>query len=100
MYPDVLLLIDGEWCKAQSGKTIPVVNPATGDPIGTVAHAEKPDLDRALAAVEKGFHIWRKTSAFDRYKVMRKAAELLRSRAEAIAPLLTMEQGKPLAEAK
>ena len=89
MYPDVLLLIDGEWCKAASGKTIPVVNPATGDPIGTVAHAEKPDLDRALKAVEKGFQTWRKTSVFDRYKIMRKAAELLRSRAESIAPLLT-----------
>ncbi|RPI44403.1 MAG: NAD-dependent succinate-semialdehyde dehydrogenase [Betaproteobacteria bacterium] len=100
MYPDVLLLIDGVWCKAASGKSIPVVNPATGDQIGTVAHAQQPDLDRALAAVEKGFHKWRKTSAFDSYKIMRKAAELLRSRAESIAPLLTMEQGKPLAEAK
>jgi succinate-semialdehyde dehydrogenase/glutarate-semialdehyde dehydrogenase len=100
MYPNVLLLIDGEWCKAQSGKTIPVVNPATGDPIGSVAHAEKPDLDRALHAVEKGFQVWRKTSAFDRYKIMRKAADLLRSRADTIAPLLTMEQGKPVAEAK
>ena len=46
-YPDVLLLIDGAWCKAASGKTLPVVNPATGDPIGTVAHAERADLDRA-----------------------------------------------------
>jgi succinate-semialdehyde dehydrogenase/glutarate-semialdehyde dehydrogenase len=100
MYPDIQLLIDGVWCKAESGKTIPVVNPATGEQIGTVAHAEKADLDRALAAVEKGFQVWRKTSAFDRYKVMRKAADLLRARAETIAPLLTMEQGKPLIEAK
>ncbi len=100
MYPDIQLLIDGVWCKAESGKTIPVVNPATGEQIGTVAHAEKADLDRALVAVEKGFQIWRKTSAFDRSKVMRKAADLLRARAETIAPLLTMEQGKPLAEAK
>ena len=100
MYPDVQLLIDGQWCPAASGKSIPVVNPASGDKIGTVAHAEQPDLDRALQAVEKGFHVWRKTSAYDRSKVMRKAAELLRSRADAIAPLLTMEQGKPLIEAK
>jgi succinate-semialdehyde dehydrogenase/glutarate-semialdehyde dehydrogenase len=99
MYPDVLLLIDGAWCKAQSGKSIPVVNPATGEQIGTVAHAERPDLDRALEAAQKGFGIWRKTSAFDRYKMMRKAAELMRERAEKIAPLLTMEQGKPLVEA-
>jgi len=100
MYPNVQLLIDGVWCNAASGKTIPVVNPATGEKIGTVAHAEKADLDRALAAVEKGFQIWRKTSAYDRSKLMRKAADILRSRAETIAPLLTQEQGKPLIEAK
>ena len=100
MYPDVQLLIDGTWCKAASGKTIPVVNPATGEQIGTVAHAERSDLDRALEAVQKGFNIWRKVSSFDRYKVMRKAAELMRTRAESIAPLLTMEQGKPVGEAK
>jgi len=76
------------------------VNPATGDPIGTVAHAERPDLDRALEAAQKGFNAWRKVSAFDRYKVMRKAAELMRERADKIAPLLTMEQGKPVGEAK
>ena len=99
-YPEVLLLIDGVWCKAASGKTLPVVNPATGDAIGTVAHAERADLDRALEAAQKGFQVWRKTSAFERYKVMRKAAELMRARAEHIAPLLTMEQGKPLAEAR
>lgn len=100
MYPDVQLLIDGTWCKAASGKTIPVVNPATGEQIGTVAHAERADLDRALEAVQKGFNTWRKVSSFDRYKVMRKAAELMRARAESIAPLLTLEQGKPVGEAK
>ena len=100
MYPDVLLLIDGAWTKSASGRTIPVVNPATGEPIGTVAHAGTADLDRALAAAEKGFHAWRKVSAFDRSKIMRKAADLLRARADAVAPLLTQEQGKPLAEAK
>ena len=58
------------------------------------------DLDRALEAADKGFKAWRKVSAFDRSKVMRKAANLLRERVDAIAPLLTMEQGKPLPEAK
>ena len=100
MYPDVLLLIDGAWTKSASGRAIPVANPATGEPIGTVAHAGTADLDRALAAAEKGFHAWRKVSAFDRSKIMRKAADLLRARADAVAPLLTQEQGKPLAEAK
>jgi len=100
MYQDVSLFIDGAWTRAASGHTLPVVNPATGDVIGTVAHAQHADLDRALSAAEKGFNAWRKVSAFDRSKVMRKAANLLRERVDAIAPLLTMEQGKPLPEAK
>jgi len=100
MYSDVLLFIDGHWTKAAGGRSIPVVNPATGEPIGTVAHADKADLDRALEAADKGFRIWRKVSAFDRSKVMRKAADLLRSRVDAIAPLLTLEQGKPLGDSK
>ena len=100
MYPNVQLLIDGEWCNSALGETLPVVNPATGETIGTVAHAGRADLDRALEAARKGFQAWRKVGAFDRYKVMRKAAELLRARVDVIAPILTMEQGKPLAEAK
>ena len=100
MYPEVLLHIDGAWTGAQSGKTIPVMNPATGEQNGTVAHAERADLDRALEAAERGFQHWRKVSAFERYKVLRKAAELLRQRADAIAPIMTMEQGKPVGEAR
>ena len=99
-YPDVLLHIDGAWTAAQSGKTLQVMNPATGDVNGTLAHAEIPDLDRALEAAERGFAVWRKVSAYDRSKIMRKAADLLRERAEMIAPLMTMEQGKPVGEAK
>ena len=100
MYQDVSLYIDGSWTPASGGRTIPVVNPATGEPIGTVAHAARSDLDRALEAADRGFRQWRKVSAFDRSKVMRKAADILRSRADAIAELLTLEQGKPLVEAK
>lgn len=100
MYKDVSLFIDGAWGPSASGKTLTVVNPATGDALGTLAHAGIADLDRALAAAEKGFATWRKVSAFDRGKVMRKAAELIRSRADDIARLMTQEQGKPLAEAK
>jgi succinate-semialdehyde dehydrogenase/glutarate-semialdehyde dehydrogenase len=100
MYSDVLLFIDGQWTKAAGGRSIPVVNPSTGEPIGTVAHADKSDLDQALEAADKGFRVWRKISAFDRSKIMRKAANLLRERVEAIAPLLTLEQGKPLGDSK
>ena len=100
MYSDVSLFIDGAWTPAAAGRTIDVVNPATGDKIGTVAHASTADLDRALEAAEKGFHVWRKVSAFDRSKLMRKAANILRERADNTARLMTMEQGKPLPEAK
>jgi succinate-semialdehyde dehydrogenase/glutarate-semialdehyde dehydrogenase len=100
MYASVSLFIDGAWSPAAAGRTLPVVNPSTGEVVGTVAHAERADLDRALEAADKGFRAWRKVSAFDRSKVMRKAADLLRERADMIAPLLTMEQGKPLPEAK
>ena len=100
MYPDVQLYIDGSWTDAAAGRKLVVINPATGEPAGKLAHAERADLDRALEAAEKGFHIWRKISAYDRSKIMRKAADLLRERANAIAPLMTQEQGKPLPEAK
>jgi succinate-semialdehyde dehydrogenase / glutarate-semialdehyde dehydrogenase len=100
MYSDVTLFIDGAWTPASGNRTIPVVNPATGETIGSVAHADRGDLDRALEAAEKGFKAWRKVSAYDRAKLMRKAANLLRERADDIARLMTQEQGKPLAEAK
>ena len=100
MYPNVSLLIDGQWTPAAAGRTLTVVNPGHRRAVGTVAHADRADLDRALEAAEKGFHTWRKVSAFDRSKVMRKAADLLRARADDIARIMTMEQGKPLAEAK
>jgi succinate-semialdehyde dehydrogenase/glutarate-semialdehyde dehydrogenase len=99
-YPNVQLFIDGKWRPAASGRTIPVLNPATEENVGTVAHADKSDLDEAVAAAEKGFKVWRSISSYDRSKVMRKAADLMRERAEMIATLMTMEQGKILAEAK
>jgi succinate-semialdehyde dehydrogenase/glutarate-semialdehyde dehydrogenase len=99
-YSNTRLFIDGQWTDAQDGRTLAVHNPATGKEIGRVAHAGKPDLDRALASVQKGFEIWRDTVPAERSKVMRKAAGLLRERAADIANVLTQEQGKPLIEAK
>ena len=100
MYPDTLLHINGEWRPADGGRTIPVINPATEEKIGTVAHASRADLDDALAAAERGFQDWRRRSAFERSKLMRKAGDLVRERADTIARIMTLEQGKPLAEAK
>lgn len=100
MYSDVSLFIDGEWTAGTSGKSEPILNPATGKALARLAHAGTADLDRALAAADKGFRQWRAVSAFERYKVLRKAANLMRERADEIAQLMTLEQGKPLAEAR
>jgi succinate-semialdehyde dehydrogenase/glutarate-semialdehyde dehydrogenase len=99
-YPDTRLLIDGQWRDALDGRTLGVLNPATDEQIGRVAHASIADLDLALAAAERGFQAWRRTPAIERAKIMRRAAALMRERADGIAPLLTQEQGKPLPEAK
>ncbi|SIP95923.1 succinate semialdehyde dehydrogenase [Paracoccus thiocyanatus] len=99
-YPDTLLFIDGQWRPGKGGRTIAVTDPANDQVIGQLAHAERPDLDDALAAAERGFRAWSATGAFDRCRIMRRAADLLRERADAIAAIMTREQGKPLAEAR
>ncbi len=99
-YRDTRLFIDGEWRDGVEGKTIDVLDPATDEIIGKVAHATRADLDAALAAVDRGFKVWSATSAFDRSKLMRKAADILRERAGQIAVMMTREQGKPLDQAK
>ncbi|CAG4916044.1 unnamed protein product [Acidocella sp. C78] len=100
MYKDVLLHIGGEWTKSASGRTLDVINPATEEVIGTAAHAGRADLDAAIEAAETGYATWRATPAFQRAALLRKAAELIRARIPEIATIMTMEQGKPLAEAK
>lgn len=99
-YPNIQLFIDGAWRDAIGGRTIAVFDPATEEEIGRIAHAEKADLDLALSAAARGFAVWSATSAFDRSKLMRRAADLLRERRDAIAILMTMEQGKPLDQSK
>jgi len=100
MYSDVKLFINGEWCDGTGGRSEPIINPATGKVLARLAHAAPADLDQALHAADKGFKTWRKVSAFERYKLLRKAGEIIRSRADSIAETMTLEQGKPLAEAK
>jgi len=99
-YPNTQLFIDDRWRDGTGGRTIRVIDPATGLPIGTVAHADRTNLDAALAAAERGFAVWRKTSAYERAKLMRKAADLVRARVEDIAILITRENGKPLAQSR
>lgn len=100
VYEKLEMLIDGQWCQGSEGKTEDVLNPATEQVLGKLPHASKKDLDRALAAAQKGFEIWKKTSAYERSKIFRKAVDLIRQRADAIATTLTLEEGKPIGEAK
>jgi succinate-semialdehyde dehydrogenase/glutarate-semialdehyde dehydrogenase len=97
-YNDTKLFIDGQWKDAAEGRTLPVLNPATGKEIGRVAHAGRPDLDRAVAAAQKGFEKWRDMLPAERSKIMRRAAGFMRERADEIGRVLTQEQGKPFAE--
>ena len=99
-YPHVQLYINGHWREGAEARKLPVLNPATGEVMGDLACAETADLEEVAEAANRGFEVWRKISAFDRYKMMRKAAQLLRDRVETVAQLMTLEQGKPLAEAR
>jgi len=93
-------LIGGEWVQADSGQTIDVVNPANGKVIGTVPKAGKAETRRAIEAAEAAFQTFRKTTALDRSKMLRKLHDALMDNQLALAELLTMEQGKSLTEAK
>lgn len=97
---DLALFVDGAWRAGEGRETRPVVNPATGDAIAEVPLASAADLDAALAAAERGFKTWRATEAGARAAILHKAADLIRTRADAIATLMTREQGKPIAEAR
>ncbi|WP_151719791.1 NAD-dependent succinate-semialdehyde dehydrogenase [Gemmobacter serpentinus] len=99
-YPDTQLFIDGQWRPGSGGRTIPVIDPATSERIGHVARAEIADLDAALAAAARGLTVWAATGVMDRYRIMRRAADLLRERAATIAVTMTQEQGKPVAESQ
>lgn len=97
-YGDTLLFINNVWRESRDGKTLPVLNPASGQEIGRVAHAGLGDLDEAVTAAQKGFDVWRHLMPSERAKLMRKAAALVRERSDTIAACMTMEQGKPLRE--
>jgi succinate-semialdehyde dehydrogenase/glutarate-semialdehyde dehydrogenase len=94
------MYIDGRWCAADSGRTLGVINPATEEVINEVAYGGRAEARRAVEAAAKAMPGWMKQTAWDRAKILKKTADLMRERADAIARTLTMEQGKPLAESK
>jgi len=96
-YPELELYIDGRWKRADGQA---VLNPADETVLGTVPSATIADLDDAIAAAERGFKVWRKTSPAKRTQIILKAASLIRERANEMAAAMTMEQGKPIEQAR
>ncbi len=99
-YPALELHIDGEWLGAGRRRTQRVVNPATGGSLGELPLVDAQDLERALQAAERAFTRWRRSSPEERSRVLKGAAQLIRERAGRIARIATMEEGKPLREAR
>src|SRR5919108_762603 len=100
MYTDLGLYIGGNWRNGDGRKGEDVLNPATEKPLAHLPHASTADLDAALESARKGLAVWRATSAYERAKIMRKAADLMRERHDAISKIMVQEQGKVYVEAR
>lgn len=98
-YPALKLLINGEWIATGGDGTMPVINPATEEILGHCPKASPEQLDAALAAADEGFRLWSAQPAIERFRILRKGADLVRERAAQIARVVTAEMGKPPAQA-
>ncbi len=94
------MFIEGKWCEADGGRTLGVINPATEEVVSDVAYGGPAETRQALEAAGRAMLGWMKLSAWDRAKVLKKTAELMRERCDRIARTMTMEQGKSLPESK
>ena len=100
-YPgELALFVAGEWVSGGGRETIPVVNPADERILGRLPLAAAADLDAALAGADRAYPAWRALAPDARGRILRRAAELLRDRTEALATVATLEEGKPLAETR
>lgn len=88
----------GEWCKAESGKTYEVINPATGEAIATLPDMDGADATKAVKLATDTFNTWRNFTVDERGAILKRWAELIRLHKDDIGRILTMEQGKTLAE--
>ena len=92
--------VGGKWIEADSGRTITVVNPATGQPLGTVPALGQAETRRAIEAANAAYPAWRAMTAKERATILRKLNDLMLENADDLAAIMTAEQGKPLTEAK
>lgn len=92
--------INGLWCDADSGLITEVTNPANGQRIGSIARMGQAETRRAIDAANAAWRFWRKKTAGERGKILRKWSDLILQNAEDLALIMTVEQGKPLAESR
>lgn len=98
-YPALSLCIDGQFLQSDARDTATVINPANETVLGQLPFANTADINAALAAAQRGFELWRKTTVLERSQKLRRVADLIRQRKADIATLITLELGKPQAEA-
>ena len=94
------LFYAGDWQKPLSPEQIEVIDPATGESLGKTALANRADIERATQAAKESLPVWASTHADERAAIIHRAADLIESRADEIARLLTLEQGKPIADSR
>ncbi|MBD9584609.1 NAD-dependent succinate-semialdehyde dehydrogenase [Delftia sp. DLF01] len=95
-----LCLIDGQWLAADDGSRIDVHNPATGESVGHVPRMGEAETQRAIAAAERAFTLWKQQTAEARARLLQRWFELMMENQEDLALIMTSEQGKPLAESR
>ncbi len=96
---DEQLLIGGEWVDAEAGERFDVLDPATGEVVGSVPSGSEADVRAAIDAAADALEGWKSLAAIERARILRRSADLIRERKDEIAAVMTAEQGKPLAEA-
>ena len=99
-YPQPCLFIDGEWRSSTREGSVAVVNPADGSTLGGLPVAGGSELEAAVAAARRAFATWSTTLPLERQRIIARATQLMRERQAHIAQILTLEQGKPLAESR
>ena len=94
------MLIGGQWREAASGETLASLDPATGEMLATFPAGGEADADEAVGAARRAFPAWQKVTPYDRGRLLQKAASLIEKHGEELAQLITLENGKPIGEAK
>ncbi|NIN65680.1 MAG: aldehyde dehydrogenase family protein, partial [Anaerolineae bacterium] len=97
---DLQLFINGEWMPSESASTFEVINPVIGEPMGSAAKGGRVDAQRALEAASQAFVGWRRTTGDERAQRLKQAAHAILARQDELAEILTLEHGKPLADAR